>query len=175
MALELTPKNLFDYWIDYIFAVEGFYSDVKHDRGGKTYWGLTENYLKRLKLAPPQNADEARSIYKIHIWNRWQVDKLPPLIGWTYADAIVNHGKYRAAILLQTGLGVDRDGQVGPKTLQAARDANVLSYWSAYRQARVNHYTNIIKRNSTQFKFYEGWMNRMFRMMEWAYSAKLLS
>lgn len=173
MQFELTSDEAFEFWIAYIFEVEGGYSDVKHDRGGKTHWGLTETYLRRLKVELPQNKAQAADIYRQHIWEKHNIAAFPRLIGWTYADAIVNHGLNRATRLIQAGLGVKVDGVIGPVTRQAALDANVFDYWQGYRRARVAHYAAIVERRPSQLKFYKGWVNRIFIMMEWAYDAQV--
>ena len=177
MALKLTPENtLFENWCEHILGIEKKFSDVPGDRGGKTYWGWTLRTLQDIGEPPPQNRNDAKALYLNHIWNPNRLDEFQALVSWTYGDSLVNHNPVTAAKLVQYGLRVSDDGIFGPLSRAAAspNEVNTLDYWKRYRERRVKYYHDIIERRSSQSKFIEGWMNRMFILAENAYEAGLI-
>lgn len=105
---------------------EGGWAKHPLDPGGSTMKGITkatyENWMQRavndneLK-AIPDAAVEA--IYRTQYWDRVRADELPPGIGMMVFDFAVNSGPARAIRHLQSVIGVEPDGQIGPQTMAA--------------------------------------------------------
>jgi lysozyme family protein len=115
-----------------VLAHEGGYVNHRADPGGPTNLGVTLATAKRLgidvdgdgdtdiidiKLLKP---DDAAKVYKAEYWDKVRGDELPDGVDYAVFDFAVNSGVSRAAKYLQTSLGVNSDGRIGPLTLKAA-------------------------------------------------------
>ena len=159
----------FEHWFNHIAEIEKPYSDVKGDRGGKTYYGLTEATLAGLRvfLLPDQrlSKDDAMQIYYDHWWVHYRLDQMNYIVAWLYGDALVNHNPKSAAKCIQAALGVAQDGVFGPVSLSYAR-MNRSKVESAkllvrYVERRNNLYIAIVRRDNSQLKFLKGWLRRL--------------
>lgn len=116
---------------DLLLEHEGGFSDHAADPGGKTRYGITEavarqaGYQGDMRELP---VEVAKQIYLERYWKAISADDLPPGIRYAVFDAAVNSGPVQAARWLQRALGVDADGIIGTRTLQAcyAQDARAL-------------------------------------------------
>lgn len=121
----------FDTAFDLLLGHEGGYSDHADDPGGKTRYGITEavarqaGYTGDMRELP---VEVAKQIYLERYWKPIRADDLPPGTRYTVFDAAVNSGPTQAARWLQRALGVEADGIIGTRTLQAAyaQDARAL-------------------------------------------------
>ena len=121
----------FDTAFDLLLGHEGGFSDHAADPGGKTRYGITEavarqaGYTGDMRELP---VEVAKQIYLERYWKPISADDLPPGIRYTVFDAAVNSGPTQAARWLQRALGVEADGIIGTRTLQAcyAQDARAL-------------------------------------------------
>ena len=114
-------KN-FDFAVNMTLRREGVLCNDPKDNGGLTKYGISQKAYPNLDIcALTQN--DAIAIYERDYWDAAKCDDLPfPLDVLTF-DAAVNHGVKPAIKILQRALGVVDDGVIGPKTLQAARNA----------------------------------------------------
>lgn len=106
---------------------EGGYSNNPADPGGPTMKGITlktySSFLGRaatvdeLKSIPNEHLED---IYNRHYWMVCNCDELPVGIDACVFDFAVNSGPGRAAKTLQALVGSAQDGQIGPKTINAA-------------------------------------------------------
>jgi len=111
---------------------------VNHERdpGGPTRLGITLNTLRLHRgdpALPPSALDELtlaeiKDIYYSQYWLVVRADELPRGLDYAVFDCAVNSGPRRAAFLLQEALGDAagrRDGVIGPRTVAAAKAADV--------------------------------------------------
>ena len=73
--------------------------------------------------------DEAKEIYRRDYWNPIMGDELPDKLAIVVFDCAVNQGSGRAVRLLQILLNVAIDGNVGPKTVAAAKSSDDNLVW----------------------------------------------
>lgn len=160
--------------IDAILVREGSeYSNNPADAGGPTKWGVTLKTLS-LYLGRQATEDEVRNmprdmaveIYKALYVNPFMyLPEMSPRLLGLLVDSAVQHGVKRAMGWLQSSIGADADGIIGPGTLQrwapyanATRDVN-----DVYREVlrtRIRFYAKIIHDNPSQATFANGWFAR---------------
>lgn len=118
-----------------VLKYEGGKVDNPKDPGGRTAFGITQDTYDawRKKQGLP-NADvftisqtEVASIYKYEYWDAIRGDDLPSGVDFAVFDYAVNSGVSKAAKTLQAVVGVTQDGQIGPQTIQAAKDYVAMS------------------------------------------------
>lgn len=113
-----------------VLKYEGGFSDHKDDPGGPTNKGITQavyDAWQKKNGLPTQsvrNISDAAvaAIYRQEYWDRIRGDDLPDGVDFAVFDYAVNSGVSRAAKTLQSVVGVAQDGQIGPQTIQAAKD-----------------------------------------------------
>ena len=175
----------------YIKKWEGGFVNDPADRGGATNMGVTigtfEVYCHRKgyprptverlkKLTPSEWTDILKTMY----WDRWQADKIKSqkvaniLVDWVWGSGV--HG----IKIPQRILGVEADGIVGEKTMQAlnAQDPDKLfqEIYEARRKFLLDITEESIKRyeakvgrkateeellRHTNKRFLRGWNNRL--------------
>lgn len=113
-----------------VLKYEGGYSDHKNDPGGPTMKGITQavyDSWRKSQNLPTQSVRnisdaEVASIYKNLYWDKISGDDLPSGVDFAVFDFAVNSGVSKAAKTLQSVVGVTQDGDIGPATIQAAKD-----------------------------------------------------
>jgi len=113
-----------------VLKYEGGYVDHPKDPGGPTNQGVTQavyDSWRKSQNLPVQSvrniaSSEVAAIYKNLYWDRVSGDLLPSGVDFAVFDYAVNSGVSRAAKTLQGVVGVTQDGQIGPQTIQAAKD-----------------------------------------------------
>ncbi|NDB68403.1 MAG: hypothetical protein EB015_10455 [Methylocystaceae bacterium] len=113
-----------------VLKYEGGYVDHPKDPGGPTNKGITQAVYdswqksQNLPTQSVRNISDATvaAIYKQQYWDRIRGDDLPSGVDFAVFDYAVNSGVSRAAKTLQNIVGVTPDGQIGPATIQAAKD-----------------------------------------------------
>jgi lysozyme family protein len=165
-----------DKMIDDLIKIERGYVDDPQDRGGPTKYGITIKTLDaytKMKNTQQNIKDlqkvKAALIYKEDFYLEPGIDKLPELIQPFVFDMAVNHGPRTAIKLLQLelinyGLLKDSpDGIIGPETILASQKA-LAQGWRRFINAlvdrRITHYRSIVKFDSSQAKFENGWIAR---------------
>lgn len=163
----------FDECLKFVLAREGGYVNHKNDRGKATNKGITQKtydaYREKLGLENQSvrgiTSDEVSSIYKTGYWNAAKCGVLKEPIDLMTFDASVNHGPGMASKLLQSALGVDVDGKIGPKTIDALQEefsANRMEELVDNMIAiRLDFYHSIVERDQSQGVFIKGWENRL--------------
>lgn len=145
--------------VDFIFSVEGDYSNHKADKGGATKYGITQevyNQYLRDKKADTGNKKletkkdvknitkaEAEEIYFNNYYNK------------SGASQVTD--KKIALLLFDTAVncGVEKAREMYKKA------GNNVEKFLALRQ---EHYDNIIKNDASQKKFQKGWNNRLAKL-----------
>lgn len=132
--------DAYDYSYNKSLQLEGGYSDVLGDRGGRTNWGITEATFKMAlergiisgvtdikNLTPAQ----AKAIYKVLYWFPIRLQDVKDIsIAAEIFDTAINSGPKKAAIIAQLALDylgetITIDGDLGPATL------GLINKWSA--------------------------------------------
>jgi lysozyme family protein len=85
-------------------------------------------------------ATEAGVIMKANYWDKVSGDDLPPGVDCVTFDSVVNQGPGFAAKTLQTVVGADQDGDIGPDTLKAVAAMPAPSVIKAFTAARIAAY-----------------------------------
>lgn len=167
--------------VQFVFDAEGFYSNDPADRGGATKFGISLRFLKGLPKSAGDldrdgdvdiddirfvTLDQARSIYRDQFWNECRCGDLPPGLDTVMLCTAVNHGPGYAKKLLQESLRVAVDGQIGDKTLAAARGARLAELIPEMLSRRALFYADIVRSNSTQARFERGWYRRLFCLQQ---------
>ena len=147
-------------------------TNVSGDRGGLTKYGITEVRYPKLDIKN-LTYDDAIAIYERDYWPDAKADQLPrPLNMLTY-DLCVTSGPKNAFRVLQRATGSTDDGLWGPKTKEAAWNAcdstpKMLTAVRLFTEKRIAFYQAIVKNDSTQAKFLNGWINRAVRCQNFA-------
>ena len=154
-----------------VFKAEGGYSDDPTDTGnfigGDTSSALVgtnhgisadvlSEYLKRPATAEDMKSltkDKAKEIYEKVFYTDINIDKLPKDVQEIVFHGVVNSKKH-AIKVVQKLLGLKEDGVVGPKTIEAMKNADFTK--EEFKDALLDKY----KTFKTWDKHGEGWTNR---------------
>ena len=149
-----------------ILKQEGPETNDPTDKGGRTAFGISEKSNPEAWLDNKVTEEEARAIYhkKYVKWPRFDKIKHGPLQA-QLIDFGVNSGPQRAIIALQTILGTEQDGLLGPETLTALAASDVSKTNNKLVIERIKMFCNIVVRNPSQLKFLRGWINRGFEFL----------
>jgi lysozyme family protein len=150
-------------------SYEGGYANVAGDGGGETYRGIARKYhpnwpgwrivdqkKRKHNEIIPELEDEVASFYKTHYWDTIRLDEVcnDAIAGFVF-DVYVNSG--RSGIkMIQRAVGVQDDGIVGPKTIQAINQTDLATL----KKQREAFYRAIVANNPSQAKFLKGWLAR---------------
>jgi lysozyme family protein len=171
---------------DEIIAREGGFVDDPDDPGGATKFGVTIHTLRRLGLdldgdGAVSAADvrrlsraQARDIFVRHYFEAPRIGLLPEPLHPSVFDMYVNAGAHAVRILqrLLNDMGHDlqADGVIGPRTADAAQQAQRLApghLVDAYGIARRNYYYALADRRPASRKYARrrdggkgGWITR---------------
>jgi uncharacterized protein (TIGR02594 family) len=168
-AREANTK-FFDAALAHVLKMEGGFTDDPQDPGGPTNLGITVSefakfqghvlnastrpvllqQLKQLTLA------DVRPIYQRNYWVPSHASELPTALAVFHFDCAVNHGITGAARMLQSTLGVEVDGYIGPNTLRAGfvePTTDILERYAETRRARYRALPHFAR-------FGRGWLNR---------------
>lgn len=164
---------------------EGGYANVKGDKGGETYKGISRiNHpawkgwpvIDAYKLAhkgiprnfhiPDPSLDLlVKDFYYSEYWLKIRGNEIKNFdIASNLFDMSVNSGagvKIMQDSLNQMGYKVSLDGSVGNNTLAAINKANPATLNSLYNAGRKAHYIHLVKEDPSQQKFYNGWIDRI--------------
>lgn len=156
-------KQNFDAALKAVLHHEGGYVNHPSDPGGMTNLGCTKRVWeehcgqevdeKAMRALTP--ADVA-PIYKTKYWDEIKGDDLPSGVDYIVFDAAINSGPGRAAKWLQSCVGVEPDGGIGPKTLAAVAAFNG-DLIDDYSKRRLSFLMDL----STWPTFGKGWSRRV--------------
>ena len=166
----------FEKIFDYLLKVEGGYTDNKHDKGGKTKYGITEEDARDFGYkGDMQNLtiNFAKNIYlkKYYLGNK--MDKVAnDKVALSICDWAVNSGKNgiknaQIAINQLTNANLDADGIIGNKTLEALNAADPEKFLEVYHNLQRIYYRSKVEDDKTQEVFLAGWLNRVQRKEEY--------
>lgn len=170
---------------------EGGFVNDPDDPGGATNYGVTIGTMKALKkdLNGDGRVDvadvraltraQAEQIFVEHYFHRPRLAELPEAVQASVFDMYVNAGanavKILQRLLTRMGFPTADDGQVGPKTVAAARAAAAAAprhLADAYAIARRNYYYALADQRPASRKFARtkaggkgGWITRAEEFM----------
>lgn len=172
--------------IAFVLHNEGGYSNVKHDTGGATNFGVSTRFLKQIdkdidgdghvtkKDAAALTKTGAIDIYREHFWEHYRLNELRDVnISTKAMDLFVNmRGKSAGKILQRAcnncGATLKIDGIAGSKTLNSLNSLSLFGITKEQllgeiRIEQAEFYQAIVKSNKTQKKFLNGWLARAAR------------
>jgi lysozyme family protein len=76
---------------------------------------VTEEEMRNLTVK------DVKPLYKARYWDAVRADDLPPGVDYAVFDFAVNSGVSRASRMLQECVGATKDGSIGPKTVESAK------------------------------------------------------
>lgn len=124
-----------------------------------TKWGISAAQYPALDINS-LSREQAVAIYNRDYWNAIQGDRLPQRLAIVVFDSAVNQGLETAIKLLQSAVGAQVDGAMGPQTIGAvnAMDQDkAINYTLAARAVRYPQAKNWPRDG-------KGWMRRMFSL-----------
>ena len=157
-------KDNFDEALKAVLHHEGGYVNHPSDPGGMTNLGCTKRVWeewcghevdeKAMRALTP--ADVA-PLYKVKYWDKIKGDELPAGVDYVVFDAAINSGPGRAAKWLQSCVGVEPDGGIGPKTLAAVAAFDAKTLVDDYAKRRLSFLMDL----PTWPTFGKGWGRRV--------------
>ena len=157
-------KDNFDEALKAVLHHEGGYVNHPSDPGGMTNLGCTKRVWeewcghevdeKAMRALTP--ADVA-PLYKSKYWDKIKGDDLPAGVDYVVFDAAINSGPGRAAKWLQSCVGVEPDGGIGPKTLAAVDAFDAKTLVDDYAKRRLSFLMDL----PTWPTFGKGWGRRV--------------
>ncbi|BBM40548.1 hypothetical protein JCM16776_0768 [Leptotrichia shahii] len=166
----------FEKIFDYLLKVEGGYSNDKHDKGGKTKYGITEEEAREFGYKGDMQdltKDFAKSIYlkKYYLGNK--LDKVVnDKVALSICDWAVNSGRNgtknaQIATNQLTNANLDVDGIIGNKTLEALNATDPEKFLEVYHNLQRIYYRSKVESDKIQKGFLAGWLNRVQRKEEY--------
>jgi len=146
----------FDEAFRILIGHEGGYVNDPRDPGGETKFGISKRAypfedIRNLTI------DRARAIYYRDYWIRSGCERVPEAMRFDLFDTAVNSGLSRAVRLLQLAAGVEDDGEIGPVTLKALRNADPEGLKARFNGYRLDFLNNLAEWPA----FGRGWAQRI--------------
>lgn len=170
--------------VGYVMSNEGTFSDHPNDPGGVTFWGISLRFLESVGDAGDidkdgdVDADDVRALKRVdaivfyaeRFWKPLRLQMLESqAVATRVLDIAVNAGNRRAVKILQKavnsfmvgeGSKLKVDGQLGPKTREAANALDGVELMVALREKHAAFYKAIAKKNPKLKVFLKGWLRR---------------
>lgn len=157
-------KENWDTCLASVLKHEGGYVDHPKDPGGATNLGVTIGTLSQWLGRKATKAEvkaltvaAVSPIYKRNYWDKVRGDELPSGLDNATFDFAVNSGPAKSVSVLQSILGVTKDGRMGPETLAAIKQHDVGDLINRFCDARMA----FLKRLTTYPTFGRGWSSRV--------------
>jgi hypothetical protein len=157
-------KDNFPKALAAVLVHEGGYVNNPADPGGETNLGCTKAVweehcghpvdTKTMKALTPADVGP---LYKRKYWDKVCGDDLPSGVDYVVFDAAINSGAGRAAKWLQSCVGVEPDGGIGPKTLAAVKAFDPQQLVKDYAKRRLSFMMDL----TTWGTFGKGWTRRV--------------
>ena len=160
----------FKKFLDYIFEVEGGYTNDENDRGGATNFGITHDDAKKYLGYTGDMRDfkksDAEKIYEKVYYRGNHIDKITDdRVALSIFDWAVNSGgkgiKKAQIVANKFGASLIVDGIIGNKTLEAINAIDPKMFLNEYHEMQRTFYRNLAAKDRTQEDFLKGWLNRV--------------
>ena len=142
---------------------EGGYVNHPRDPGGETNLGVKKRVYEAWCVTKDMRdltQEDVAPIYEKNYWGRAKCDHLPSGLDLAVFDWAVNSGVGRAAKKLQTMIGTEADGGIGPNTLRTLDEYiehhGIEETLRNYKAIRQKFYETL----STFDTFGKGWTKR---------------
>jgi len=164
----------------YIEPNEGGYAKLKHDKGGRTYAGIAENYNKqwpgwpfidfeekKLKGKPiPNNTvfPNLQFLVTKFYEDRWNANRFGEINNQDVANLLFDyhvHSQSSAIKGIQKVLGIEPKGKMNTQTIQAINNANAATLHNNLLQQRKNFLEKVIAKNPGYESFRKGFAIRL--------------
>ena len=107
-----------------------------------------------MKALTPETVEP---FYKKKYWDAVKADDLPDGLDYLMFDFAINAGPGRAIKTMQKAIGSTPDGAIGPKTMQALKDANQGELVAKFSAEKEAFYRSL----PTFATFGKGWLRRV--------------
>lgn len=155
------PNALIHALIEDILDKEKGFVDHPADKGGPTCWGIAKRFHPEAWVDGPPTRDAARAIYRRQYIERPGFLQIQdPALRAQLVDYGVNSGPILAIQRLQTVLGCEPDGKLGPQTLAAANAADPIALGNRVMAERLKMFGRIVAKDKKQAAFISGWIIR---------------
>jgi lysozyme family protein len=157
--------------IDAVLEAEGGAktTDDPSDTGGRTQFGISENAHPEAWIDDQVSEEEAREIYRRKYVEGPGFSRINDVgLQHFLVDWGVNSGPTVAVKYLQRVVGTPIDGMLGPKTAQAANQADPRGLLNRLIDERIRMFARIVNKNRSQGRFIEGWIERALEFRVWS-------
>lgn len=157
--------------VPFVLSKEGGFVNNKADKGGATNKGVTiatfrsvygqSKTVNDLKNITDEQWDY---IFKKYYWDKCKATDLKDQsVANMLVDYAVHSGVSKAVKALQRIVGVAVDGIAGSKTVAAANGyaRGQRQLFATLKARRMAHLEGIVRANSSQAQFLNGWRNRV--------------
>lgn len=155
-------------------ATAAGYVNDPYDLGGETICGITRRdhptlsvwgsldrlpvFQKKSYKPIPREMTEINQVYRASYYDKVKADQInDPELALQVFDCAVNCGVARASKMLQSVVGCQQDGIIGPKTLGKCNGGH---YLASYKAARCSYYRQIATKGNNR-RYLNGWLNRV--------------
>jgi lysozyme family protein len=155
--------------IDEILKAEGGnkMTNDPSDAGGRTQYGISERANPNAWKDGQVTEEEARAIYYKRYISGPGFDKInDPRVQHFLCDFAVHSGPGIAIKYLQRIVGVDDDGVMGPRTLEAANACEPRHLVNRLVAERMKMIARLVQKSPSQLKYLGGWTNRIMGFLE---------
>ena len=166
-------KQNFEKALTAILIHEGGFSNHKDDPGGMTNLGCTKKVWEEWvghpvdeKAMRALTPEDVAPLYRQKYWDKIKGDELPAGVDYVTFDCAINSGPGRASKFLQSCVGVDPDGGIGPKTLAAVNSFDSKQLVEDYSKRRLSFMMDL----PTWATFGKGWSRRVSEVEKTALS-----
>lgn len=157
-------KENFDAALAAVLEHEGGFVNHPQDPGGMTNLGVTKRVWEAWVGKTVSEADMraltpalVAPMYRKQYWDAVKGDELPSGLDYLMFDFAINAGVSRAIRTMQRAIGTTPDGAIGPKTMQALRDADPDALIAKFSDEKEAFYRSL----PTFATFGKGWLRRV--------------
>lgn len=157
-------KENFDDALAAVLEHEGGFVNHPKDPGGMTNLGVTKRVWEAWVGKTVSEADMraltpalVAPMYRKQYWDAVKGDELPSGLDYLMFDFAINAGVSRAIRTMQRAIGTTPDGAIGPKTMQALRDADPDALIDKFSAEKEAFYRSL----PTFATFGKGWLRRV--------------
>jgi lysozyme family protein len=154
----------FDDALAAVLEHEGGFVNHKLDPGGMTNLGVTKRVWEAWVGKTVSEADMraltpaiVAPMYRKQYWDAVKGDELPSGLDYLMFDFAINAGASRAIKTMQRAIGTTPDGAIGPKTMQALRNADPDALIDKFSAEKEAFYRSL----PTFATFGKGWLRRV--------------
>ncbi len=153
--------------INYVLENEGGFTNNPSDPGGATNFGIEQKEWPEVNIATITQA-QAISWYQPNYWSKAKhSDLVSQQVATKLFDMHVNLGLATAVMIAQKAAGfsgLEVDGNMGPKTVEAINNANKAAFLPELVSLLSLHYKLLEQRNPSLTVFDRGWMARAVKL-----------